>query len=263
VLDRPAAEDESQWAAGGRGIALMRTLMDELRYEAGGRRVLLTLHRETLDEKRQHPRWPLHQRVQVAPIRPDGSVDWDAAYDAVAQNLSAGGLGLLQSRLSQAERVLIGLDVEGQTVYLPAQVRHCETLQGNMIELGCRFLLQGEGAVPTEPQAQNLAAAIESVLARVRHQQPIADERREHQRVNYTERIEIHPSDGGAPLIGYARDISRGGISFIAPDAIPLEEQLLVLPRGGKPLHLKVQVVRCLPIALGFYDVAARFEELV
>jgi hypothetical protein len=131
-----------------------------------------------------------------------------------------------------------------------------------MIELGCRFLLGGEGSDPTEPQAQNLAAAIESVLDRVRHQAPVVDERREYQRISYTERIEIHPADG-APLIGYARDISRGGISFIAPDAIPLEEQLLVLPRGGKPLHLKVQVIRCLPIALGFYDVAARFEELV
>ena len=36
------------------------------------------------------------QEVQVTPIRPDGSVDWEEAYEAVSHDLSEGGIALLQ-----------------------------------------------------------------------------------------------------------------------------------------------------------------------
>ncbi len=181
ILSRPEASDEeSLWAVSGRGISLMQALVDELHYEAGGRRVILTLYRTNRGEKRQHSRWPMHQRVRVAPICPDGSVDWDAAYEAVTQNLSEGGLSLLQSQLNQVERVLIGLDIEGQTVYLPAQVRRCHAVEGNVLELGCRFLLQGAGPAEDE-QPANMEEAIDGLLARLQSRPPVEGERRQSQ----------------------------------------------------------------------------------
>lgn len=259
ILAREETGGEEAWAVSGRGILLMRALLDEVRYEAGGRRVILTLGRSNCPEKRQHPRLVVHQRVQVAPIRPDGSVDWDAAYEAVTQNLSEGGLSLLQAQLNQAERVLIGMDLEGQTIYLPAQVRHCHTVQNQVLELGCRFLLQGEVA---DLEDQNLESAIDALLSRLQEPATVAQERRQQRRISYTERIEVHSLSGEQSLFGYARDLSRAGISFIATDALPLEEHVLSLPRPGKALRVKSRIIRCQLIALGFYDVAASFQEL-
>ena len=165
ALAQPEPAPEDLWAVSGRGILLMRTLVDEVRYEAGGRRVLLTLRRSACPDQRQHPRWPRHERVQLTPIRSDGSVDWDAACEGVTQNLSQGGLGVLQSQLTQAERVLIGMDIDGQTVYLPAQVRHCKAVENDMLELGCRFLTaQAETAAQGQANI-NLDEAIDGLIA--------------------------------------------------------------------------------------------------
>jgi anti-sigma regulatory factor (Ser/Thr protein kinase) len=131
--------------ASGRGLLLMKAFLDEVRYEEGGRRALLTLRRSCGAEKRRQPRAPFRRRVQVAPLRPDGSVDWALAQQAVAQNLSSGGIALLQSRLVGGERVLIGLEAGGQPLFLPARVRHCRTVEEGMVELGCQFL-------PPEPE---------------------------------------------------------------------------------------------------------------
>jgi anti-sigma regulatory factor (Ser/Thr protein kinase) len=259
LLDRPEPSPEDLYALSGRGILLMRAMMDEVRYEAEGRRAVLTLKRPG-PERRQHPRLPMQQRVQVAPIRLDGSVDWEAAYDAVGHDLSPGGLGLIQKQLHQAERVLIGLEIEGQPVYLPAQVRHCQTVPDDLLWLGCRFVLR-EPAQAGPGQA-NLEEAIGALLAELQDNPVPADERRAHPRVRYTQRVEVIAPTGGS-LVGYARDISRGGVSFITAEALPREERLLVLPASTHPpARVKVQVVRCNEITEGFYDVAVRFLDL-
>jgi anti-sigma regulatory factor (Ser/Thr protein kinase) len=50
-----AREPADPWAVSGRGIQLMRALMDEVRYEAGSRRVVLTLVRAGADRPRPAP----------------------------------------------------------------------------------------------------------------------------------------------------------------------------------------------------------------
>lgn len=263
LLDRPEPSPEELWAISGRGIRLMQALMDEVRYEAGGRRVILTLERPN-PEKRRHPRWPLHQRVQVAPVRSDGTVDWEAAYEAIAQDLSEGGLGLLQARLADVERVLIALDLDGKPLYLPAQVRHCQTVKNNMLELGCRFLLQDDFSPAVGPPAQNLEEAIDAMIVRLQCRPVVGDERRRHPRVSYTERIEVEALEGGEPLFACARDISRGGLAFIATQALPAGTRVLALPQGsGRPIRVRGHIVRCVSLAEGFYDVAVRFQELL
>jgi anti-sigma regulatory factor (Ser/Thr protein kinase) len=263
ILNKPEPTAEELWMASGRGIQMMRALLDEVRYEAGGRRVILALNQVSRPEKRQHTRWPLHQRVQVTPIRPDGSVDWQAAYEAVTQNLSQGGISLLQSSLARSDRILLGLDVDGQPMYIPAQVRHCATLNDNVVEIGCRFLIGENQAVPNQPQI-NLEEAIDDLLERLHGQFVIGDERRAHPRVNYNERIEIRRAQEDQPTVAFARDISHGGVAFISMVPVALESHVLTLPQEGRRmLHVRVQIVRCAAIAEGFYDVAARFQNLV
>jgi len=262
VLARPEPAPEDLWAVSGRGILMMRALLDEVRYEAGGRRTLLTLRRSASPEKRRDPRWPMHERVQVTPIRADGSVDWDTAYEAVTQNLSRGGLGLLQSQLIRAERVLIGMDLEGRTIYLPAQVRHCNPVQNGMLELGCRFQAADEANFGQKQDVHNLDQAIDTMLGRLQQPKPLDDERRRHPRVSYTERIEV-TTPAQAVKFAYARDLSRGGIALITSEALAAEEHLLTLPQANEPaLRVRAQVVRCLPITEGFFHVGARFVGL-
>lgn len=263
--------DEAElWLVSGRGIMLMRAFMDGVRYEAGGRRVILTLCRTSGVEKRQHARQPLHRRVQVAPIRSDGSVDWEAAYDAVAQNLSPAGAGLLQARLTQAERVILGIEVDGQPLYIPAQVRHCRSLDEGLVELGCRFLF-GTEPLPAQitqqeiEQRRSVEESVEELLNRPRGQPLKVGEQRTYPRETYTERIEVigPPPDtreGRPALVGFARDLSKSGLSFIATAPVALEVRTIVLPRPSEsPLRLRAQIVRCVAIATGFYDVGARF----
>src|SRR5262245_28040141 len=248
-------DPESLWLSSGRGILLMRAFVDDVHYEMGGRKVTLTLFHSSGVEKRQEPRRPVQQRVQVAPIRPDGSVDWEAAHEAVAQNLSGSGMGLLQGRLAGTDRVILGIEVDQQTFYIPASVRHCKPLDEGVVEIGCRFLLPREPL----PPAGNVPSVEEAIAALLRRPHA-TDERRVHQREAYAERIEVQGPPGTPSVTGYARDLSKGGIAFISTAALPLEERIVCLPQGDDPpLRLLVQIVRCVGLTPGFFDVGARF----
>jgi anti-sigma regulatory factor (Ser/Thr protein kinase) len=258
VVGRPADDDPEALLASGRGILLMRSFMDDVRYEAGGRRVILTLHKSSGQEARRHERLPLHAPVRVAPVRPDGSVDWDAAYAAVSRDLSAGGIGLLQDRLAVAERVMIAVEEGGRTLYFPAEVRHCRAVGGDVVELGCRLQIPA----PEDEPAGELAEALGRLLDRARGSVP-PDERRRHGRVPFNEPVEIRTGPGAAPLLGFPRNLSRGGIAFITTAPLPAAFTLLFPGRGGEPpLPVRAEVVRSARVQEGFYDVAARFVGL-
>src|SRR5262245_377643 len=218
--DDPEADPEALLASG-RGILLMRSFLDEIRYEQGGRRLILTLNRASGEEKRRAARRPLQEPLRVAPVRPDGTVDWDAAYEAVSRNFSADGVALLQEGLANTQRVLIGIQAENQLVYVPAEVRHCRTLTGNIVELGCRFQSQGEaarrGMTPDAASEivplRQVHQAIDDLLAR--QPAPPREDRRTGSRVTFNDRVELHLRSSKKPIIGYARDLSKGGIAFI------------------------------------------------
>ena len=109
--------------ASGRGILIMRSFLDNVRYELNGRRVFLTLLRPSGAEKRKQPRLTLQQPVRIVPIHEDGSPNWEAAYDAVSRNISQEGLNLLQEQMNTARRIIIGLPAGKQWTYIPAEVR--------------------------------------------------------------------------------------------------------------------------------------------
>jgi anti-sigma regulatory factor (Ser/Thr protein kinase) len=262
VLRRSAENGEECILASGRGIPLMQAFLDDVQYELGGRRVILTLRKLSGTEKRQHARLAYQELVRVAPIRSDGSVDWDAAYEAVSRNLSETGMALLQARLASSERVLIGIFSEGQPLYVPAEVRHCQAVDANIVELGCRF----QTLAPSPPPDASLDGtsferAIGDLVEVSRDPQNGSAERRGHPRVIYTGRVRILNEVGTEPEFGFARDLSKTGMALITTSPMPLEVRELLLPQGpGRlPLAVRAQIVRCQRIMDGFYDVGARF----
>jgi anti-sigma regulatory factor (Ser/Thr protein kinase) len=263
LMNREVVDETEIWLASGRGILMMKAFMDEVRYEQDGRRVVLAMCREAGREKRQHPRTDMQKRVQVVPIRADGSVDWTLAYQAVTQNLSSSGMALLQSRLATSERVLIALEqFGGEPLFLPAQVRHLRAIHDGMVELGCQFLPETRGT-DRSSEGLSLEAAIDTILEGLSTQEERQDERRYHPRAGFTECIELQPLHGGAVQLAYARNLSRGGIAFISSVPVALEPKCLTLPqRDGTPLRIQARVIRCARIAEGLYDAAAQFQHL-
>jgi anti-sigma regulatory factor (Ser/Thr protein kinase) len=257
VMRRLDEDDSELLLASGRGILMMRSFMDELRFEAGGRRVVLAMHKASGQENRRQERLPVQARLRVAPLRADGSVDWDAAYAAVARNLSSEGIGLLQTHLAEAGRVLVGIEVGEELVYVPAEIRHCRSLGPDVVELGCRFQTP---AVPAGTAA-DVAEAVGKILEQARGV-PGQDERREHPRLPYSDTIEIHAGSDPTVILGYPRNLSRGGLAFITTRPLPQTFTVTFPPRGREPaLHLLAELVRSAKVEEGFYEVAARFTD--
>jgi anti-sigma regulatory factor (Ser/Thr protein kinase) len=267
VLKKKLSEEPEEILASGRGLLIMRSFLDEVNFEMGGRRLVLTLRRESGQEKRLHPRVPVNQPLHIAPMRPDGTVDWDAAYEAVSKNFSEQGVSLLQEKLAGTDHILLGITINNRLVYVPAEVRHCRSIGGDAVELGCRFQ-HNVGEAPDKileetKKMRQVHKAVNMLLAK--HQNPSrqVDDRRVHQRVVYNERIQVLPKGVAEPIIGFARDLAHGGIAFIATTPLPLEITILFLPQvGGAPLRVRSQVVRCAKVMDGFYDVGARFLQL-
>ncbi len=166
--------------ASGRGIQLMRAFLDEVRYEAGGRRVVLTLRRPVGEERRRRTRLPMQRPVRITPIRADGKADWEASHDGIAQNISADGMSVVQTRPVTTNGVLLGLEWGGQTVHVPAEVRHCQAQGERLVELGCRFHF-APGNSELEPRA-NSEQAIGSLVEQLGADGVGQDERRVHPR---------------------------------------------------------------------------------
>jgi anti-sigma regulatory factor (Ser/Thr protein kinase) len=255
ALRRASSDEPDLLLASGRGILMMRNFMDELRYEAGGRRVILTLRKKSGQENRQQERVPMHAPLRVAPVRADGSVDWEAAYAAVARNLSAEGIGFLQAKLAVSGRILLGLEVGEELVYFPAEVRHWRALGQDVVELGCRFQTAANLGSP----AGEMGAAVDRLLDQAKGTLP-DDERRLHPRVPYTDPIQIHIGPGADPIPGYPRNLSKGGIAFITTTALPSTFTVVFPARNGEPaLCLRAETIRSSRVQEGFFDVAARF----
>jgi anti-sigma regulatory factor (Ser/Thr protein kinase) len=270
VFRRLDRDEPNTLLASGRGILLMRSFLDEVKYEEGGRRLILTLQRRSGEEKRLQSRVDAHQPVQIVPIRADGSVDWEAAYEAVSLNFSEQGMGFLQERLASTDRIIIGIYADNQALYVPAEVRHCRSLGGDVMELGCRFQTRREiprataAALPALPDADQ---AVQDAIAELleRHQGPPQglDDRRAHPRVVYNARLEIYQPASAEAVVAFARDLSRGGMSFITTTVLSGEVVLAMHPQDhSPPLKIRAKIVRCNKIKEGFYDVGARFIQL-
>jgi anti-sigma regulatory factor (Ser/Thr protein kinase) len=267
VLKRCLSDDPEVMLASGRGILMMHSFLDGVQFELGGRRVLLSMQRLSADEKRNDPRVPVHLPLHVAPIRADGSVDWSAAYDAVSRNVSQNGLALLQDQLTQGQRVLIGITVAGQLQYVPAEIRHTRPMGSKGIELGCEFVTQGlsneQDAAAQPEQVRNVQQVIAEILEKLHAPELPGHERRGHPRVSFNRPVDVYVEGLSAPLVGYARDLSKGGMSLITQNALADVVIVGFVPKDGRPeLRIRARVVRCAKIQQGFFDVGVQFLRL-
>jgi len=271
VFRRLESDDPELLLASGRGILLMRSFLDEVKYEEAGRRLILTLYRQSGDERRKQTRVDAHQPVQIVPIRADGSVDWDAAYQAVSLNFSEQGIGLLQERLATTDRIIIGIYANNQPLYVPAEVRHCRSLGGDVMELGCRFQTRREvpkstaASLPSSPEAdQAVQDAIADLIERHQGLPRGADDRRVHPRVGFHARLEVYQPSSPEGVAAFARDLSKGGMSFITTVPLAGEVVVAIHPQDeDTPLKIRAQIVRCNKVQEGFFDVGVRFFGLV
>ncbi|MCS7047503.1 MAG: PilZ domain-containing protein [Gemmataceae bacterium] len=263
VLARGQSEDPELALASGRGILIIKSLLDEVRWELGGRRIVLGLSRSSGAEKRRALRVPRHEPVRVAPILANGDIAWDQAHSAVVRDLSTTGVGLLQDCLIQSERIVVGLTINHQTVYVPAEIKHCRSTADGLLELGCRFQTpQPDLALSTTDSLSDhdLEAAIDRLLAPASAAAKPTRERRRHPRAPYTKRVEIRAGPDAAPVVGFVRNLSRGGIALIASAPLPAEVTIVVPTRDGSAVHaVRCRVLRCQRIVDSFYDVAAQF----
>lgn len=263
ALARAEMDEPDAFLASGRGIMLMRAFLDDVRYELGGRRAVLTLARPSGEEKRRAPRLPVQRPIRVAPLDANGVVDWDAAQEAVTQNLSAEGIALLQNRLSTSGRVLLGIDWQGQMIYLPAEVRHWQARGDDMVELGCRFQLAPPVRDPAAATNGEVSRAIDALLEQLNGQSVRSDDRRAHPRAAFTARITVEMGPDRPSVLGFGRDLSKGGVAFVTSTPLPLGNVTLALPQQERPpLRVMARIVRCAQLMAGIYDVGARFLDV-
>ena len=265
VLERLEPTEENLLTPSGRGILMMRAFLDDVRFR--GRRPARRV--DTVPWRPEGPAPAPAQAAQrslrVAPIRSDGSVDWDAAHEGLMRDVSAGGVSFLNKDLARVERIIIGMDIDGRSAYFPAEVRHWTARDGGVMEIGCRFLM----ATPSKAEASlgerlRVQTAVGELLRHINTRELPADERRTYPRVGYTERIAIEGPTASDPRSAYARDLSGGGIAFITSAPVTLETKVLTLPgKNERSLRVRAQIVRCAPVAEGFYDVGASFEALI
>lgn len=263
ALQQASNPDPEEMISSGRGLMMMMAFLDEVAYEDGGRRVVLRLNRRHKGgEKRLGARVPMTDSIRVAPMESDGSVSWDDAYEAVGRNISQGGMAILQARLATTDRLLLGIPSGGETLYIPAEIQHMRSVGDGEVELGCRFLRPPCPQTPPDPAPDTTQeSAVAELVERLANRSTVISERRVHARLAYTERIEVSVPTDGSVVHGYARDLARGGISFLLTMPMALGPVRLRLPQGpGKPsLTVRARIVRCGKVMEGFYDVAARF----
>jgi anti-sigma regulatory factor (Ser/Thr protein kinase) len=249
---------EPNLALSGRGMIIMRAFVDELTYRDGGREAVLTLRAANRAERRTAPRKPWSGQVRVAPLDHRGEADWRAAWTAMSRDVSETGLALMQSRGHTARRVLVELEADGQTIYVPAEVCRVTPLDGGLVHLGCRF----GATAPVDACRDNAAAdaAICTLLERIEEQSG-THHRRSHARVSYTAQIQVRIDDHHRPA--FSRDLSRGGMAFVTSFEIePGAVIELTMPAAadGSPMPpIRARVVRLQTVTAGVYDVGCQF----
>lgn len=261
-LDEPPdpEADPTALLASGRGIMLMRAFLDDVKWSNGGRCVEMTITRETGGERRTAPRTPTLGPVRAVPLGDDGQIDWQKAFDAVATNVSRGGVGMIAGHLGNAQRLMLELKVEGETVYVPAEVMNLRRVDDSVMQIGCRFALPApRGDVRTTEEALQQQSALDRVLSGLAAPTAVQDERRQHARMAYTRPIQVLTQDGERAAV--ARDLSKSGIAFVAEFEMQKGEPVTIVLDGDSddPIHLWGQVVRCHRVAGRFHDIGVKF----
>ena len=174
------------------------------------------------------------------------------------------------TQLEHSGKLLIGVPTGKGIVHIPAEVRHSLAFGATGMELGCEFAapLPTGNPLPEPPPIasrllQEVHVAVKEILENCQAKQLPSHERRVHPRVIFNERVTIHIEKHSESIVCYARDLSKGGMSFIAQEKLPAEITVEIASAGTRPaLKLRCKVVRCSRIEDGFYDIGAAFMRM-
>ena len=262
--------DPEQLLASGRGIMMMMSFLDEVNYELGGRRLILKMNTGS-EGRRRSRRMPFGGRLRLVPCDDAGAAQWSEAYTARARDLSDGGIGLKQTDPPPSSRVLVQFGSDEAPSFVPAAVCHWRQDEEGLVYLGCRFE-RGHSFVPTAERAltsaeeataasrQQIAAVVTDLLEQRSGGQVRSDSRRRHERRQYAERLQYRALPDGAWKVAFARDLSAGGIAFVATESVPTPEIAVRLAQpDGNPVTIVSRVVRCRSVTEGFYDTGCQF----
>ena len=259
VLARLDSDEPEALLASGRGIMLMRAFLDEVTWLDQGRQVKLVVHCEA-GERRADPRTPAAQPVRAVPLSDGGTIDWDAAFDAVATNLSQGGIALLKQGLDSAQRLMIELQVDGKPVYIPAQVCNLSPVSEGVVQIGCRFHTDDPaGDAERTQRVLKQHDAIGRILDQLETPAPRQDERRQHARRAYSKPVRVITGDG-AERVAVGRDLSRSGLAMVAEFDIKLGSAVRIVLEND--VHIAATVMRCHRVAGHFFDIGVAFDQM-
>jgi hypothetical protein len=202
---------------------------------------------------------PFSNPIEVFPVQEDGTIGFAASYQAVCHKLTAEGMGLLQVAAEAPARMVIGVTCESRVFFLPGNRAESRPVGAGVFEVLARFTsaFDPKGRPPkiefiTEEQVEPWAAELQ------RRRAP-AEEKREYERVVYTEPVEVSGGPAGHPA--FALNISQGGIALVT--TFPLEANkmsVLSLPRpDGSKVRRMTRVVRCAPLFGPFHSVGGQF----
>src|SRR5262249_44772146 len=160
-------------------------------------------------------------------------------------------------QLAFSGKLLIGVPTDKGIVHIPADVKHSRTFGTTGMEIGCQFAepLPPGNPLPSPPpvvsqQLEEVYDAIMDILGTSQGKQFPSHERRIHPRVVFNEQVTVHVAGRAVEaMICYARDLSKGGLSFIAQERLPEEITVSFMPsEQRRALHIRCKVVRCVRI---------------
>jgi anti-sigma regulatory factor (Ser/Thr protein kinase) len=263
-LEKQPPPERGKDAAGGRGLFVLRAVMDEVHFELGGRQVILTLFKKPQPDSRRSLRIAFKNPIEIFPLRDDGSIAYDRSFEAACHELTETGIAYLQRTPSLPERMVIGVESQSRMLFLPALMSSHDRIDAKLTEVHCQFVARfdPEGPPPSLEAAFGRGELVkdpsEALLA-LHVTEPSEAKQRAHQRVVYRERVEMLGAPEGGVL--FACDLSKGGIALISTFKINVNEtRLLHLQQPPKTaLQIPVRVVRCERIMEGLYEVAGQF----
>jgi anti-sigma regulatory factor (Ser/Thr protein kinase) len=248
----------------GRGLFVLRALLDEVHFELGGRQVILTVLKKPHLEPRRSLRIAFKNPIEVFPLREDGTIAYDKSYEAACHELTETGIAFLQRASHLPERMVIGVESRTRMLFLPAILASHSRIDSKLSEVRCRFLTKFDPEGPAPPLDDALGkgewvSEPAETLQAMQHAQATGDERRVHPRVVYRERVEMLGAPEGGAL--FACDLSKGGIALISTFKVNVNEtRALHLRQPPKTaLQILMRVVRCEKIMEGLYEVAGEF----
>jgi len=136
ALARARQPDSEAMLASGRGILLMRAFLDDVRYELGGRRAILTLARASGEERRRaQPRAACTARIIVT------TGEGCPPMFGFGRDLSRGGISFLTSTPLPMVNVILTLSQQdSQALRVRARIVRCHQLMSGIYDVAACFL---------------------------------------------------------------------------------------------------------------------------